>query len=224
MIRFPDTQVEINLGNLFHNLESFRSHLPERVAVGAVVKSEAYGHGLSTIVQALKDQVPVVFVYDTQELVQARSHFHKSVMVLGPVPPQDLATALAHEPILSLSRPAQRKYFEEISRTTNRKAQVHLAVDALFGREGITANELSAIIEGLRKSQHVELKGAYCHLSSADTDHDLEISNKQIAQFTSIVNELRTSGFRELKIHHSATSGALRYGQSYHPVTGSESE
>ena len=42
---YRDTWAEVNLDNIFENVQSLRNILPDDVKVFAVVKANAYGHG-----------------------------------------------------------------------------------------------------------------------------------------------------------------------------------
>jgi alanine racemase len=210
MTKFNNTKITINSDNLNHNIQSFRKLTNFKTEIGAVVKSNAYGHGLTEVLQAIKKNVNLIFIYDLGELKEARKIFHKEIFLLGPITPQDLAEVINLEPIISLSRPYQLAYFEEICRTLGRKIRVHVAIDTGFTREGVLLEELSQVAERIKSCRHIILEGVHSHFSSADEDADLKITYKQLSTFQEGVSILMEQGFKNLKKHIAATAGSLR--------------
>jgi alanine racemase len=210
MEKYTTSKILVNSDNLNHNIESFRRLTNAKVEIGAVLKSNAYGHNLSLILQAINKNISLAFIYDLSELRAARSVFSKEIMLLGPIAPQDLPEICTLEPIVNLSRPTQISYFEEICRTLGRKLRVHIAIDTGFNREGILIEELNTVAEKLKSCRYLSIEGIYSHFSSADEDPDLSITRKQLAQLERAIHILNERGFKDLKKHIAATSGALR--------------
>ena len=66
------TRVEIDLDALRANLRAIREHLGRGAKVMAVVKANAYGHGVRPIVRALRGRVEFFGVANLREAVEVR--------------------------------------------------------------------------------------------------------------------------------------------------------
>jgi len=130
------TWAEINLDNLAHNVGEFRRLIGPRVALMAVVKADAYGHGAVEVAgAALASGADWLGVAVVEEAVQLRqAGLQAPILVLGYIPPEqagavldyDLSQALFNlELARALSREASRR---------GKKARVHLKVDTGMGR------------------------------------------------------------------------------------------
>jgi len=94
---------EIDLAALRHNAEIARRCLGPEVAILAVIKANAYGHGLAQIARALAQQVQLFGVANLQEAIETRAAMPHPVMILGPALPEERSDIVAQRFIPSIS-------------------------------------------------------------------------------------------------------------------------
>ena len=87
--------VELAADKAKHNIGQFRDFLADGVQVAAVVKGNAYGHGMPEMVRILEESVDCWQVDDLLELRELRRHSSKRTLVLGYVAQHELEEALA---------------------------------------------------------------------------------------------------------------------------------
>ena len=73
--------VEISKGNLLHNISAFKNLLGKNQKIVAVVKANAYGHGLKEIISSAEDSMDYFQVDDLDELREARKYTKKPITV-----------------------------------------------------------------------------------------------------------------------------------------------
>jgi len=78
------TWVEINRNNLLHNVEQIKKLVGEKVKLMAVVKANAYGHGLIEVAGTISDKVDWLGVDSLTEALKLREiGVKKPILILG---------------------------------------------------------------------------------------------------------------------------------------------
>ncbi|MBC8064493.1 MAG: alanine racemase, partial [Chlorobia bacterium] len=77
------SMVEVNRAALLHNFQALQTLCPIARKVVAVVKANAYGHGLEPVVRTLDGRVPYFAVDDLEELIALRAITKAPALVLG---------------------------------------------------------------------------------------------------------------------------------------------
>lgn len=195
--------IEVDADALRHNLRSLRTLIPAGARVAAVVKGNAYGHGLKEVVQALDGEVDAFQVDDLEELRAIRALTDRPVLVLGYVPRADVAEAVALGGELAVY---DRERLAALSET-GKRPRIHLKIDALLGRQGVPPHDLEAFLTHLRDAD-VELVAAYAHFANIEDTTDLTHAHAQMEVFETCFRRIRED-WPACGRHISATSGLL---------------
>lgn len=205
------TYALINLSNLKRNFLNIRKKV-KTAKVMAVVKADAYGHGVKETVFALNslddkkpDYYAVAFI---DEAIELRSlGITEPILIFEPVFEQDaesiirfdlIPTVLTtkHMEILSRNKPA---YF-------NRKLKVHVKVDTGMNRLGINFNDAVDFICKLNRNENFIIDGTYTHFATSD-ERDKSFAKLQLKRFQQILDELKRENIN-YGLAHAANSGA----------------
>ncbi len=185
-------RAEIDISALRRNLELLRARLPRTSAVMAVVKEDAYGHGLLKAAWAGADIVDWFGVASVAEgKVLRRAGLKQEVFVMLPPVRQALAEAIKegfHIPVGDLP------ILEDLpraARTARRPARVHLEVDTGMGRFGLLPREAEEALTRLKNEPWVQLSGIYSHLSSAHSPgrDDIAFTRAQVWRFRQLLQD-----------------------------------
>jgi len=208
---------EIDPAALRHNLAALREWTPEASAVAAVVKADAYGHGLETVVRTLAGQVTCFAVATVGEALDVRRYDPQArVLILGPALPEEAQAIVEHRFIPSLSSLEEARAYDALAATHAGDGfgplRVHLVIDTGMGRIGIWKSGALATVEGIAALPHLALKGVSTHLPVADEDEEWTLS--QLEQWRTLVRTLREATGLPLPVTHSLNSaGILRFGR-----------
>ncbi|MDA0712633.1 MAG: alanine racemase [bacterium] len=208
----------INLDNLSHNLKTIQSYNPKAQVV-AMVKANAYGHGLVEIAKHL-NQLDVkyfgVATADEGEQLRKAKITGQILVMAGSGCTQELNKIYqAHlTPLLSSEAELQ----DLITFAKNKKVKspllFHLDLDTGMSRAGLVIDEnpssqLAPIVSLINNNkQLVKLDGVSTHFANAEKA-SCAFSKKQLKRFGSAIKFLNKNGFDEIKVHFSKSSAII---------------
>lgn len=203
----PLSYFEISREALRANVDAFRKKLGPEQALIAVVKGNAYGHGLAEVVFSLEDLVDGFQVDDIEELRAVRRLTAKRILVLGYVQPSEIEEALDLGGELALY---DLERLAAIA-STGKLASIHLKIDALLGRQGLLPESLPDFISALKKHPNIELIGVYSHYSNLEDTPLRSHAEAQQARFERALGVLFALGYPDVPTHFSSTAGILAF-------------
>ncbi len=207
--------IEVDLNNLRHNLALIRKHTDNR-AVMAVVKANAYGHGLLRVAQFYeKLGVNCLGVALLEEGILLReSGITLPIVVFGGVSAQQIPEFLEWNLEFFVASPEMLEITEKICKSQKRQATVHLKLDSGMGRIGIDTEDSAKFIEDAVRAKHIRVKGVCSHLACAD-DPENPLTLKQVERFLDAVSVFERLGV-EMPLRHLANSGGVLYFPESH--------
>ncbi len=212
MEALPFNRVEIDIAALQDNFKSIQLTVGQQVRVMAVVKSDAYGHGLVACAQAIYQAGGRTFgVAEVWEGVALRrSGLQGEIVVLLGGSPESYDEIIKHkltpvvydvEFITGLSNAAAGK---------NTEVRVHLKVDVGMGRLGVLPAEVESYVSLIRRLPGISLSGLLSHFPVADEIGSSEKTQDQLSYFRSVLARLETKEAGSV-VAHIANSAALLY-------------
>lgn len=202
------TWVEIDQGAIAHNVRRLRSMLDDKVALMAVVKADAYGHGaVATSITALANGAQMLGVASLEEAMELRdAGIEAPILVLSYTPIYAVRQAIRQGITLTLYDLDMARAYNRAAREVGEPLRVHIKIDTGMGRMGVLPSEAIPFFRHLINLQHLDIEGIFTHFSMADEDQDYTL--EQLKLFKSIVNPLRASGF-QFRYIHAANSAAM---------------
>jgi len=208
----PFVWVEIDLNNLRHNFRILRARA-KRSGAGllAIVKADAYGHGMAEVARTLsREGVNFFGVATLEEALRLRAVCPGAkILVLGSFHADQVAQYMGAGIRPTLSSIEDLKVFEKAVRG-RRPYPVHVKVDTGMGRLGVWHGEALKLFMELRRSTRVELEGVYTHFSSAD-DADGFFTRLQMHRFETVLEKLRAMGLKPRYAHAANSMGLAKY-------------
>lgn len=202
----PRAWAQIDTDALRHNLNVVRRVMPDQRLM-AIVKAEAYGHGLEGVVKALDNEDCAFFgVATVAEASRVRDAGVKTCpFILGPCFAGEREEIVQNGWRAALSSMEEAEHFNSLGAMYNKPVHVHVCVDTGMGRSGFLPSELSGLTERLRQLKHLHLEGVFSHLSAASDD--ISFTHGQISGFAEAVEEL-SRGHR-FEFRHLCSSAAV---------------
>lgn len=177
-------QAVIDLDALKHNLGIARRHAKGQRVV-AVVKANAYGHGLIPVAEALSD-ADMYAVTDVEEAERLRlGGASKDILILqGIIGPADLPLVLQHNYQVLVHRNADLDLLEQVvaKRAPAHPLTLWLKLDSGMGRLGLRPTEAIALAQRLRAQPWVKNVVLMTHIASA-SDPSAALNAKQLSTF-----------------------------------------
>lgn len=201
------TRIRVDLDKLAVNLHSIRAHVG--VPVMAIVKANAYGHGLVPVALHLQqqgvEQLGVAFVEEGIALRQAG--ITVPILVLGGIFGRQVAQFIAHDLEITVSSLDKLRQVEAAAEALGRKAVMHLKIDTGMERIGVHSYSAHSFIEAAVASRWCVLKGIYSHLACAD-DPSSPMTLQQLERFLEACGHIERIG-APMPLRHIANSGGV---------------
>jgi len=200
--------VEIDLQKIKENIFNLKTLLKPGVRFMAVVKSNAYGHGIVQVAKtAVESGVNWLGVVNLEEAIKLReNNIEIPILILG-YPDFSLIQSAAQKlitiPVFSIEFAEKLANFK-----LNYPLTVHLKVETGINRLGLEKNEVVKAYNILAKNPKIIVEGIYSHFASVE-EQDMEYSNKQIKRFDEILKELVKKKIHIPLKHISATSALM---------------
>jgi alanine racemase len=214
------TWAEVSLEALRQNFRIVQKHVGTGVAICAVVKADAYGHGAIECSQALEQEGAGWFgVTSLDEAIPLRDAGIRGRILLMTgfwQGEEEEIVRLGLTPTIWES--GQLTLLEKAAaRLRVSKHPVHLKVDTGMGRLGIAPEDLPEICSALQSSPHLTLEGLSTHLASSEVLDAPSIA-QQLQTFDETRRVLKDAGFNPPLIHAANTSAVISRRDSWNTM------
>jgi alanine racemase len=202
------TEAVVDLAAIRHNVATMRAGTS--AALLAVVKADAYGHGLVPCAQAALDGGATwlgTAVIDEALALRAAGITARTLAWLWtPGEAETVQRAVAGDIDLSVSSRWQLDIVVAAAEATGRTARIHLKIDTGLSRNGCTADEWPDLVSACAKTDAVQTVGVWSHFAYADSPGHPTIA-RQVERFTEAVSVAEAAGL-PIEVRHLANSAA----------------
>lgn len=206
--------IEVNLNNLEHNINEIKKVIHAKTKIMAVVKANAYGHGIIEISKKLQDIGIQDFAVATLEeaLLLRRNMIKGNILILGFTSINNLHYVIENDLIQTVVDEDNAKKLLELH--FDKKIKVHVKVNTGMNRIGINYKNIE-VIKKLYYSSNVDVLGVFSHLCVSDSKKkdDVLFTKKQISRFISLRRSLEDANILNLKYHLQSSYGILNYSE-----------
>ena len=210
---FPDPSIlswcEVSASALRDNMVDFKRRVGETVLLGAVVKSNAYGHGLPDCARIMHDAgADWLIVNSLAEATALReAQIDSPLYICGPI-----SQAQASEVVRVRSRVVayDRDVIEALSRagrSAGCTVPIHLKLETGTHRQGVALDDLNSLARQVRDSVGIKLEGLTTHYADIEDTTNHAFAMAQLRSLKEAEETLRNNGFH-IPIVHSANSAA----------------
>lgn len=206
--RYPESWIELNLKNIGWNLYRIRQLVKKPVL--AVIKANAYGHGLEEVAKYLDHEgIDGLMVCKLQEAVRLRrAGVSCSIFNFGPFFPEYAEDLLEYDITQFISSPGV-KHLNRSAQKHAKKARIHIHVDTGMNRMGISFRTAVSFIKDASRLDGIRITG----LSTTLTE-DEEYDKILMDRFLSVFHAAEKDGV-ELGRRHMASSAGILTSRAY---------
>lgn len=203
----PRAWAEINLSHFERNIGKIKSVLPPAVRYIAVVKADAYGHGVGHIVERLLQcGVDTFAVANAREGADVRYIAPQAeIYILGPTLPEEAETAVAEQLTVAVSDAKEAHALNALAVAKQKRVPVNLKIDTGMGRMGIWHENAAPLAELLASLPGIDFRGVFTHFSCADSSP--EYTALQRSRFLAAVEKIPSEIRKTLTIHADNSAG-----------------
>ena len=197
--------IEISKKALINNLMVFRKLIGKDVVLAPVVKANAYGHGLIECSRVFTengaDYLCVNAIYEAEKI--RKSGINIPILIIGYTPLSELEKAIKLKCELVVYNVETIKELIKL----DKKVDIHLKIETGNHRQGIYLEEVPKVLNILKKSKKVNLKGVSTHFANIEDRIDHEYALSQLNIFNKAIKLIEDSGF-SIKYKHCSNSAA----------------
>ncbi len=202
------TWVEIDLDAIRNNIQWFLEY--SGVPVMAVVKANAYGHGMIPVARvALQAGASWCGVARIEEAFELRAAgLNSPILVMGYTPPDRVEKAVAQGISMAVWHPGQIDLAASAAKAIGSSARLHLKVDTGMSRLGIQPEMVHRLAQKLAETPGVTFEGLFTHFARAD-EADPAPTDAQELHFQNVIEQLEKNGLRPSVVHAANSAASL---------------
>ena len=212
------THVHIDLAQIVHNYRAIEKHCNRPVM--AVIKADAYGHGIVEVAKRLQQEGAPYFgvAYLEEALLLREEGISTPILVMGGILGEQVPLYIENEITLTASSVSKLQSIERVSNALGRRAKVHLKIDTGMGRIGIQDFSAHTLLEEVKRCQCVDVEGIFTHFANADAQ-DLSHAKLQCVRFERVLALANEMGLTFSYVHMANSGAVLQLPESYENAT-----
>ncbi len=201
--------VEIDQQALINNVRRFKDHIGAGVKLAAVVKANAYGHGLIDLSRvAIGAGVDWLAVNSLEEAELLRTAgLWTPVICLGYVPLILLEKSISLDLRLTVYNFQTIEQLGAVTNKLQKKARLHIKVETGTNRQGIQKEDISSLVQAFSRFPLLELEGLSTHYANIEDVTEHHFADYQLRRFNEVCDLIENLGFH-VPIKHTACTAA----------------
>jgi len=212
--QYRPTVLTVSLSAIANNFNLARAVTRGQVRIMAVVKADAYGHGMIPVSRRLlQEGADALAVATVDEGIALReAGVLAPTLVLGGTCPDAIVEAVERRLALTVYDADTLRRMETAAARLNTVAHAHLKVDTGMGRVGVKGyHAMEGLLDEWAQAGHVKLEGVFTHFANADGDTGY--TQRQNWEFRDALMSVHARRFRPLA--HAAASTGMLAGEAY---------
>ncbi|MBT3785791.1 alanine racemase [bacterium] len=200
----PRTWIEVSRSLLQSNLTQIQDLIGTRTILGAVVKANAYGHGIDLVSGVLSELDVRFFCVDSLEeaLTLLSQGITAPILIMGYVPPEDFHRL---EDPMRLCVYSQKSL--DLLEELHKSLKIHMKIETGLNRQGISGENVPNLLKKLEASPALSLEGVYTHYANVEDTLSSEFYKLQFVRFQEYTHSISPAVLR----HSCASAAALLY-------------
>lgn len=202
--------IELDQDSLRHNVNEFRNAMRPGCELMAVMKAEAYGHGMyEAAVCVSRMGVNAFAVASVEEGIRLRRFgISGEILILGYTDPERAKELCGYD----LTQTLIDYPYARLLNQQHKAVKVHVKVDTGMHRLGFGKGEADRIAH-VFSMKYLKVCGIYTHLCAADSleAEDVRFTKRQIGSFYGLLEKLKERGIAIPKVHIQSSYGFLNY-------------
>ncbi|OGB74517.1 alanine racemase [candidate division Kazan bacterium RBG_13_50_9] len=201
--------INVDLRAIDYNIKQVKRLLKPATKLIAIVKSNAYGHGIFEVaLQAIRSGVDMLGVVNASEaLLLRKKGIIRPIVVMGAITKEEMLELVKEK--VSFLVHSRRSFLDanSVALITRRRVLVHIKLETGINRMGFTFDEALQVIKAIKQRRHLTLEGIWTHLASVE-ELNKSYTKMQLFQFEKLLNRLSKNGVRINEIPYISTAAS----------------
>jgi alanine racemase len=200
---------EIDRDALRYNAKIVRERIGS-AGMLAVVKANAYGHGMLGVAQALANNVQLFGVANLEEAITLREALTHPIIILSPALPGERSTIVERGFIPTISTFEEAQEFDRLARP-GALVGINFKIDTGMGRMGVPENEALALFKRVARLAKIRIHSVSTHMPVSNEDEDY--TRDELLRFARLVSQMRAEVPGNYKAHVLQSAGLLAFNR-----------
>ncbi len=211
------TWVEINARALASNIASLQALLDPEARFCAVIKANAYGHGLKEVASiAHQNGVDAFAVDNVDDALRLREWFPSSLLlVMGYTMFDRFKDALRGDIHLTLYDKEGIERAQSVGTELAKPFLAHIKIETGTNRQGVLVQDQDDVIRLLNRSSMVEVAGISTHFANIEDSKNPEFATEQFRQFQQAIDRFGMAGIDPTWRHCACSAAIILYPQTH---------
>jgi alanine racemase len=197
---------EIDRSALRHNAKVVRERTGS-VELLAIVKANAYGHGMVGVAEILANDAQLFGVANLEEASTIRKTLPHPIIILGPAVPEERSTIAKRGFIASISTLEEAQAFDRAA--DDQALAINFVVDTGMGRMGTPESDALDVFKKVAALPNIQIHSVSTHLPVSN--EDVEYTRDELSRFAKLVKQFRAEVPGDYKVHVLPSAGVLAF-------------
>ena len=210
---------EINLNNLYNNMEMFKSIISPNTKIMCVIKADGYGHGAVRLANELKklDYVWGFCVATSEEAFELReAGINHPILILGYTFKEDYIRLIESNIRFTIFTDEMLNDISEAADKVGKNAFVHVKVDTGMSRIGVRPDDSGlSFVKRVNSCENITFEGVFTHFAKAD-EINKDSVNEQLRKYNFFVDMIENEGINIPIKHCSNSAGIIELKEANH--------
>ena len=194
---------EIDCDALRHNAKVVRQRIGSADML-AVVKANAYGHGLLGVAQTLADDAQLFGVANLEEALALRESLPHPIVILGPATSEERSIIAQRSFIPTISSLEEAQAFDQIG-----PVSINFKIDTGMGRMGVVESEARDVFKRVAGLPNINIHSILTHMPVSN--EDAKFTRGQLVRFRRIIEQIRAEFPGSYRAHVLQSAGTLAF-------------
>lgn len=212
------SRISLSQSALLNNINFIRKKVGPKPIISAVVKANAYGHGIHQMVRMLEKcgihHFSVASAFEAEEVLEVCSD-QAAIMIMGILYDEDLAWAIENGIEFYVFHFDRLPKVLKVAREVGRPARVHLEVETGTNRTGLSIPHFKKAVTFLKKhAADIHFQGLCTHLGGAESIANQFKVDYQMKRYKAFLSDLKKKKFLPRYRHVACSASALAYPET----------
>ncbi|MDX1666169.1 MAG: alanine racemase [Saprospiraceae bacterium] len=216
------SRIELSQSALKKNINFIRKKIGDHPLLSAVVKANAYGHGIAPMVQMLEacgvNHFSVASAFEAQE-VYGNCSSDSDIMIMGILYPEDIEWAIKRDISFFVFNFDRMKTVLEKAEKLDKKALVHLEVETGTNRTGMSEEQFVQSLSFLKAHRdRIIFQGLCTHLGGAESAGNQFKIDQQIDRYKHFLRLAEKRGLKPIYRHIACSAAVLAHPDTHYDL------
>lgn len=205
--------IVLNKKNLLHNLKVLKRIQPNK-KICAMIKANAYGHGIKECVLILKKHVDFFGVANCVEALKTREFAKQTkILLCGAYKSEKLEELIKNDISLTVFNKVQLNEIIKVAKSLNKTVNIHIKINTGMNRLGVKSKAyFKQMLNKIEiNNKYIVLQGVYSHFFASDTSKAL--TENQYYKFMEYTNLIKNK--ERIIIHIENTSAYINKADKF---------